>query len=105
SLGRAIDLAEFGGPVGLPGLAAVARVGLLPMGSAFSDVRPGEANLDGLAAQSIVGIESAHAVLEASPHRRVEVAGGIAAVEPPDGPDALLEFGVVHVAVAAHGDP
>src|SRR6185437_10433180 len=120
SVGRAIDLAEVGGPVGLPGLAAVAGEGLLPVGGGSGDARPDEAHFDGLAAQAVIGIEGAHAVLETALHRRVQVGGGIAAVIPPYGPDAglgivgahrhpvigafrLPEFVVVHVAVAAHG--
>src|SRR6202034_2909140 len=84
SVGFAIDLAEFRGPVGLPGLAAVAGESLFPVGGGRGDTRPGEAHFDGLAAQSIVGIERAHAILEAPLHRRVQIAG-VAAVVPPDG--------------------
>ena len=121
SVGFAIDLAEVRGPVGLPGLAPVTGESLFPVGGGGGDTGPGEAHLDGLAAQSIIGIEGAHAVLEASLHRRVQIAG-VAAVVPPDGPGAGLgvigahrqtvigavrpaHLVVVHVAVATHRDP
>ena len=116
-----MDLAEVGSPVGLPGLATVNGEGLLPVGRGGGDVRPSEAHLNGLAAQGVIGIEGAHAVLKAALHRRVQI-GGISPVVPPDGPGArlgvvgahrhavvgtfrLAQLGVVHVAVTTHGEP
>src|SRR5215469_6019226 len=113
---------EIGGPVGLPGLAAVAGESLLPVSRVGLDAGPGEPHLDGLAPQGVIGIEETYAVHELAAYRRAQVAGGVAAVEPPDGPggglgvigahrDAVVgavgpvEAVVVHVSVAAHGEP
>src|SRR5215469_14361670 len=113
---------EIRGPVGLPCLATVAGESLLPVSRVGLDAGPGEPHLDGLAPQGVIGIEETHAVHELAAYRRIQVAGGVAAVEPPDGPGGglgiigahceaveatfgMVELGVVHVPVATHGEP
>src|SRR5215467_3119135 len=113
---------EIRGPVGLPCLATVAGESLLPVSRVGLDAGPSEPHLDGLAPQGVIGIEETHAVHELAAYRRTQVAGGVAAVEPPDGPggglgvvgahrDAVegairpVEAVVVHVSVATHREP
>src|SRR6188508_2956527 len=76
-------------PVGLPGLAAVERERLVPLGTVGGGVGPLEPYLDLRAVDLVVGVEEADAVLEASHDRRVEAAGE-ARRRPPDAPDLLV---------------
>src|SRR5258708_27920172 len=73
-------------PVSLPGLALVWRIRLLPVARCRSDVGPDEACPNSLSLDRIIPIESAHAIVEASNHGRIQWFGWCPAVEPPDGP-------------------
>ena len=59
-------------PVSLPGLALVWRIRLLPVARCRSDVRPDEARPNSLSLDRIIPIESAHAIVEASNHGRIQ---------------------------------
>ena len=71
-------------PVCLPGLALVWRVRLLPAARCRSDIGPDEARPNSLSLDRIIPIESAHAIVEASNHGRIQWFGWCPAVEPPD---------------------
>ena len=60
------------GPVGLPGFAAVAGVGLFPAGGGGGDARPAVAGADGLTVEGVVGVEVALAVRETACDGRIE---------------------------------
>src|SRR6202020_765871 len=71
-------------PVSLPGLALVWRSRLLPVARCRSDVGPDEARPNSLSLDRIIPIESAHAIVEAPNHGRIQWFGWCPAVEPPD---------------------
>src|SRR5580658_4859789 len=71
-------------PIGLPRLATVRRVCLLPVTRCRSDVGPEEARPNWLSVERIITIESTHAIVEASSHRRIQRSEWGSAVEPPD---------------------
>src|SRR5580698_4868144 len=98
--GVADSFLEVRDPVGLPGLAAIRGIRLLPMGLGGGYAGPGETHADGFAAEGVVRIEGADAaaVIETTSDGRVHVVGRIAAVEAPDVP--LPGLGIV----GAHGE-
>src|SRR5882757_6154675 len=77
---------EIRRPIRFPCLATIGGKSLFPVSGGRGDMRPEEPHADGFSPERIVGIEGADAVLETAPDRRVEVAGRIAPVEPPDRP-------------------
>src|ERR1700683_2538272 len=79
-------------PIGLPRLATIRRVCLLPVTRCRSDVGPEEARPNRLSVERIITVESTHAIVEGSFHRRIQRSEGCSAVEPPDLP--LLGFRV-----------
>jgi hypothetical protein len=64
-------------PVCLPGLALVWRVRLLPVARCRSNVGPDEARPNSLSLHRIFPIESAHAIVEASNHGRIQCSDGV----------------------------
>src|SRR5580658_9981006 len=81
---RSVNSCDVLHPVCLPGFALVWRVRLLPVARCRSDVGPDEARPNSLSLDHIIPIESAHAIVEASNHGRIQWFGWCPAVEPPD---------------------
>src|ERR1700679_2227548 len=71
-------------PIGLRRLATIRRVCLLRVTRCRSDVGPEEARPNWLSVERVITIESPHAIVEASFHRRIQRCVWCSAVEPPD---------------------
>src|ERR1700689_2024322 len=119
SIPRSANSCDVLHPVCLPGLALVWRIRLLPVARCRSDVGPDKARSNSLSLDRIIPIESAHAIVEASNHGRIQWFGWCPAVEPPDrpllglrveGPQSDTAIGstgnaehcIVHIAVTPH---
>src|SRR5215472_2448475 len=87
---RSGEALEVHDPVDLPAGTCIGREGLLPAGGGGGDLRPDEADDDDALPDDLRAEKSSDPILEAAIERRVQPR--VAAVHPPDGPEARLRI-------------